>query len=367
MTDANVREQEIPDSNEPHAKRQKKLNENGTHSNSSNSSSVAFEDVFHRLHRQVLSDLDILPEINDSLKAEMRAYYDECLKYTVMGGKMTRGLTVVKGCQLLLSEDGKTLTEEQMLHASVLGWCVEWLQAFFLVADDVMDGSITRRGAPCWYRLPHVTQANAVNDALMLEAVIYNILRQYFSDKPYYGRLLELMHTCTYKTVVGQHLDTNATQFGTGLDLSRFTQDRWRAIVTFKTAFYSFYLSCALAMTLSGETDPAIFSLVEQVCLPLGQYFQAQDDYLDCYGDPETIGKIGTDIRDGKCSWLVCEALVRGSDAQREVIAANYNKFDDEAEKRVKAVFKDLNLEAVYADYEEDMKVKIVERKRKKK
>jgi len=48
---------------------------------------------------------------------------------------------------------------------------------------------------------------------------------------------------------------------------------------------------------------------VKNILVEMGTYFQVQDDYLDCFGDPETIGKIGTNIEDFKFSLVSCESI----------------------------------------------------------
>jgi farnesyl diphosphate synthase len=88
----------------------------------------------------------------------------------------------------------------------------------------------------------------------------------------------------------------------------------------YKTAFYSFYLPVALAMRMAGVTNQASYDLALHILLPLGEYFQVQDDYLDCYGAPEQIGKIGTDILDNKCSWNINIALKNATVEQRKVL-----------------------------------------------
>lgn len=46
------------------------------------------------------------------------------------------------------------LVRWQAANCDVFGRvCAVKLQAYFLVADDMMDQSITRRGQPCWYKV----------------------------------------------------------------------------------------------------------------------------------------------------------------------------------------------------------------------
>ena len=87
----------------------------------------------------------------------------------------------------------------------------------------------------------------------------------------------------------------------------------------------------------------------------MGEYFQIQDDYLDCFGDPEVIGKVGTDIQDNKCSWLVVQALGRATPAQKKILEANYGVWDDKKVAKVKTLYKDtLDLPTIFASYEEE-------------
>ena len=113
---------------------------------------------------------------------------------------------------------GRELEGEEYQKVAILGWCVELvscyilyalssstylgqLQAFFLVSDDIMDTSITRRGQPCWYRVEDINIKPiskvgmiAINDAFMLEGAIYALLKAHYRQEKCYVDLLELFH-----------------------------------------------------------------------------------------------------------------------------------------------------------------------------
>merc|ERR1719221_2098392 len=204
------------------------------------------------------------------------------LHYNTKGGKMTRGLMVVEAGKGLFEKRGQAVDNTTMCKLAILGWCIEWLQAWLLVADDFMDDSKTRRGQKCWY-LNDDVQKIAINDAFMIEMIVYKVLKRHFSAQPYYAQLVDLFLETTFQTECGQLLDTLCMNLG----LADFTEQRWTLIVKYKTAFYSFYASVALGMIVAGITDVSEYNSCRDILMIMGIYFQAQDDYLDCYGTPE--------------------------------------------------------------------------------
>ncbi|KAH8701991.1 farnesyl-pyrophosphate synthetase [Talaromyces proteolyticus] len=290
--------------------------------------------------------LDTTTQYN--LPENARQWFEASLKANIVGGKMNRGMSVPDTASILL---GRPLTEEELKHLALLGWFTELLQAFFLVSDDIMDGSITRRGQPCWYRQEGVGMI-AINDAFLLEASIYNILKKYFRSHPSYLDLIELFHDTTYQTELGQLCDL-ITAPEDKVDLDNFSMEKYIFIVKYKTAYYSFYLPVALALHYLQLATPHNLKQSEDILIPLGEYFQIQDDYLDAFGSPETIGKIGTDIQDNKCSWLVNQALTMVTPEQRKLLNEAYGRKDSALEAKVKALYNELKLEQHYLKFEE--------------
>ncbi|XP_074709489.1 farnesyl pyrophosphate synthase isoform X2 [Strix uralensis] len=243
------------------------------------------------------------PEVGDAV-ARLR----EVLEYNVPGGKCNRGLTVLAAFRELAAPAQQD--PESLRCALAVGWCIELFQAFFLVADDIMDASLTRRGQLCWYK------------------------------------------KTAYQTELGQMLDLITAPISQ-VDLSRFSEQRYKAIVKYKTAFYSFYLPVAAAMYMAGIDDQEEHDNAKAILLEMGEFFQIQDDYLDCFGDPELTGKVGTDIQDNKCSWLVVECLRRVTPDQRQILEENYGCKEPEKVAKVKELYDTLGMKAAFQEYEE--------------
>jgi geranylgeranyl pyrophosphate synthase len=71
---------------------------------------------------------------------------------------------------------------------------------------------------------------------------------------------------------------------------------------------------------MSGVTDAAALGRARQICVTMGEYFQIQDDYLDCYGDPKVIGKVGQLTVSGQVVIIIIISSSSSSSSVRGVI-----------------------------------------------
>jgi geranylgeranyl diphosphate synthase type I len=226
------------------------------------------------------------------------------------------------------------------------GAALELLHAFALFHDDIMDGSLTRRGVETTH-----TKHAAIHrrDGLDGDAARYG---------DGVGILVgDLTHVCADALMESTplrvrrlwtelRLEVNIGQF---LDIvsSAHRERRLevaRRIYKYKTAKYTVERPMHLgALLTQPDLDEAVLDKLSAIGLPLGEAFQMRDDVLGVFGEPALTGKpVGDDLREGKPTSLLALATERASASQRAVLEhVGRPEIDSEAIARVQEVILD--------------------------
>ncbi|KHN93751.1 farnesyl pyrophosphate synthetase 1 [Metarhizium album ARSEF 1941] len=278
-------------------------------------------------------------------------HFSQCFSANVGAGKLHRGLaTLYAGKQLAQ----KPVSVDQSRQLTLLAWLAEMLGAHYLILDDIMDGSTTRRGELCWYRQPQVGLM-AINDACLLKSIIFFLLKTSFRHHPAYANMVDLFVDTGLHTELGQLRDLAAAREP---DAEKFTMDQYWAIVRDKSS-YSISGPLTLALEYWQLATPKNLRQTRAFSVALGEYFQVNDDYVDVFGDYAVTGKHGTDIQDNKCTWFIVEALARADQEQRRRLLEGYGRKDASRSDEVRRVFAELELPQAFGAYEGEQRAKI--------
>ncbi|TDE88950.1 polyprenyl synthetase family protein [Occultella glacieicola] len=210
------------------------------------------------------------------------------------------------------------------------GTGLELFQLAALVHDDLIDGSLTRRGQPAAHRqFATLHQDRAMLDRpdrfgaagavllgdLLLAAAMGELQRALDPLPPEAReagrRIVQRMMT---EVTVGQYLDIYAQSAPWSPDPAR-DLDRARRVIRSKSARYSVEHPLILGAAMAGA-DRSALAAASRIGLPVGEAFQLRDDVLGVFGDPGVTGKpAGDDLREGKRTVLVTLAMTRADAA----------------------------------------------------
>lgn len=225
---------------------------------------------------------------------------------------------------------------------------VELLHVSALLHDDVVDGSLSRRGQPA----AHVREAERHrNEGWAGEtrrygegvAILAGDLAAALADELSSTTRAETQaqwRAMKAEVALGQVLDHVAT--------ARRIRDPDAAltVVSLKTSMYTVVRPLLLGAT---EFDPNRASALDE-CLSsygagVGEAFQLRDDVLGAFGDSNDTGKpVGDDLREGKPTWLLAEATVAADASQREILSRVGGAIDDEGVAAVQRVMVSLGV-----------------------
>lgn len=284
-------------------------------------------------------------------------------EFTLRGGKRLRAGLVYYGHRCFSGRDTEAVWNIAM--------CLELVQSFLLIHDDVIDEDDTRRGGWTVHRHysdlhreryhrrdpKHFGESIAILCGDLALALANEILGRLVLDAPLRGAILDRMHRMVSHAIYGECMDVLSE-----VEAEVSEQDIL-AIGMLKTASYTVEGPLHMGALLGGAGSEDLERL-SRYAIPLGNAFQVRDDILGLFGDAARLGKpVGSDIREGKKTLLILKALEKADPDQRaflERMLGNKDVAKEEMEEIRRVVVETGALDAC-----EEMARKLVEDSRR--
>jgi geranylgeranyl diphosphate synthase type I len=235
-----------------------------------------------------------------------------------------------------------------------VGAALEILHVFALAHDDVMDGSLRRRGLPtlhAQFSETHREQGWRGESRRFGEgvAILLGDLCHVYADvlaADISGTARTLWNELRIELNIGQFLDISGTAERS------VSADTARQIVQYKSGRYTIERPMQIGAALA-DNDRLVADVLAYG-EPLGAAFQLRDDVLGAFGDADETGKpVGDDLREGKPTLLLADAWTQADGAQRTVLDRVGESPDDDEVAAIQTVMIDTGaLASVEADIE---------------
>lgn len=255
----------------------------------------------------------------------------------------------------------RAASADALVPAGLLAACAgfELLHAGILAHDDVLDGSDLRRGLPSAHRAFESDFAarhqpgDAAQQYGKAQAVIFGdelicwadeLVVNDETDPAALSSALPYWRAVRTEVNAGQFLDM-ANQHAMLDELSPL--DAARLVLEIKTSRYTVTRPLQFGAAIGGASEEFLAGLAE-FGNPLGRAFQLRDDLLGVLADAETTGKpAGDDLREGKATVLLAEALASSPEADELRSLVGKRDMDASALARARKIITDSGAVAV--------------------
>ena len=245
--------------------------------------------------------------IDDNLQIKTPASLYEASRHLIMaGGKRLRPYLVMKSCELV----GGNVNNAVPFAAAL-----EVLHNFTLIHDDIMDNDDFRRGVPTVHTKWGVPMGVASGDLLFSKVydIIINAQKKGLISGEGALECIERVTDASIAICEGQVWDTSFPSMG------NVSEEEYIEMVGGKTS--ALFKACAEIGGIVGGASPEQIKNLGQFAWDAGIAFQIVDDILGVISDEKTLGKpVGSDLREGKRTIIIIEAMKNGSEEEKKSI-----------------------------------------------